>query len=153
MRFPYRAMPTRQPVPPLGGARTRHYPIVPVVLTGPAGAWARDCRLDSGADDTIFPHSAAQALGIDLTGAPLGSASQVGGAPIQYPYAPVTLRISDGQESCEWIALVGFAPLALRWPLLGQTAFLQFFDATLLGARRETVLTPNASFPGRHTVH
>jgi hypothetical protein len=126
---------------------------VPVLLAGPAGGWARDCLLDSGADDTIFPVTAAQALGINLTGAPVGRASQAGGAVIQYPYAAVTLRISDGRESCEWVATVGFVRARLRWPLLGQAGFLQFFDVTLLGARRETVLTPNASFPGSHAVH
>ena len=153
MRFPYRAMPMRQPVPPLGGSRTRHYPIVPVFLAGPAGGWARDCLVDSGADDTLFPDAAAQILGINLTGAPAGSASQVGGAPIHYPYASVTLRISDGQESCEWVTLVGFAKNLPRWPLLGQTGFLQYFDVTLFGARKEVFLTPNATFPGSHTVH
>lgn len=153
MRFPYQARHVRQPIYPLGGSHTRHYPLVPVFLTGPNSGWTRDCLLDSGADDTIFPEIAAVTLGIDLTGAPITSAMQAGGSAIQYCYASVTLRISDGKESCEWVAVIGFTKHPLRWPLLGQTGFLQFFDITHFGARREVVLTPNAAFSGRLTIH
>ncbi|HTU91704.1 MAG TPA: hypothetical protein VMF69_16595 [Gemmataceae bacterium] len=153
MRFPYQARHVRQPVYPLGGSHSRHYPLVPVFVTGPNGGWTRDCLLDSGADDTIFPETTAHALGIDLTGAPSASATQMGATAIPYFYASVILRISDGKESCEWAAVVGFTKRPLRWPLLGQTGFLQFFDATLLGVHRETILTPNSAFSGQHTIH
>ena len=82
MRFPYQARPVRQPVYALAGSRTRHYPLVPVYLTGPNGGWMRDCLVDSGADDTLFPDAAAIMLGIDLSGAPTASASQAGGSPV-----------------------------------------------------------------------
>jgi hypothetical protein len=153
MRFPYRPLSMRQPVYSLGGSRTRYYPIIPVLLTGPKGRWMRDCLLDSGADDTLFPDSAAAALGIDLSGAPTATALQIGGTAIPYTYASVSLRIADGSESCEWVAVVGFTNKPLRWPLLGQTGVFPFFDVTLFGARREIGLTPNASFSGRHTIH
>lgn len=122
-------------------------------LTGPNGGWTRDCLLDSGADDTIFPANGALALGIDLAGAPTGGATQAGGAAVQYAYAPVTVHISDGNESCEWLTLVGFTKSPLRRPLLGQSGFLQFFDAPLFGSRREILLIPNAGFSGRYTIH
>lgn len=153
MRFPYQPRPTRQAVYPLAGSHTRYYPLVPVFLSGPNGGWTRDCLLDSGSDDTIFPETAAVALGIDLSGAPATSARQAGGAVIQYFYASATLRISDGKESCAWAAILGFTNYPLRWPLLGQTGFLQFFDGTLFGARRDLILTPNTTFSGRHTIH
>jgi hypothetical protein len=153
MRFPYRARHMRQAVFPLGGSRTRHYPLMPVFLSGPNGGWTRDCLLDSGADDTLFPETAAVALGIDLTGAPTANATQAGGATIQYSYTSVSLRIADGKESCEWVAVIGFTKSPLRWPLLGQTGFLQFFDAALFGARREIILTPNAAFSGAYITH
>ena len=137
----------------MGGARSRHYPLVPVFLSGPNAGWTRDCLLDSGADDSLFPETAALALGIDLTGAPTASARQAGGAVISYRYAAVNLRISDGNDSCDWGAVVGFTNYPLRWPFLGQTGFLSFFDLTLFGTRREIVLTPNVAFPGRHTIH
>lgn len=126
MRFPYQAKLMRQSVYPLGGSYTRHYPLVPVFLSGPNGVRTRDCLLDSGADDTLFPETAALALGIDLTGAPIGRAAQAGGAVIQYRYASVALRISDGNESCEWVAVVGFTNHPLRWPFLDRRASSSF---------------------------
>lgn len=36
MKLPYLAIPTRQPVPSLGGQRVRHRPVVSVLLTGTA---------------------------------------------------------------------------------------------------------------------
>jgi hypothetical protein len=153
MRFPYQARHVRQPIYPLGGSLTRHYPLMPLIVSGPNGGWLRDCLLDSGADDTLFPEAAAIALGIDLTGAPTGRAAQAGGIAIQYSYASANLRISDGKETCEWTTVIGFTKSPLRWPTLGQTGFLRFFDLTLFGARREIFLTPNTDFAGHHVVH
>jgi hypothetical protein len=65
-------------------------------------------------------------------------------------FAPVTLLLSDGYEICEWYAIVGFSASPLRWALLGHSGFLEFFDVQLLGARRETILTPNTAFAGQH---
>jgi hypothetical protein len=153
MRFPYLPLPTRQPVSSLGGARVRFRPIVAVRLFGLLGSRLYDGCLDSASDDTLFPRFLAQTLGIDLTGAPQGEARPVSGLVIPYRYSQVTLRVTDGQEECEWAAIVGFADLPLRWALLGHAGFLDFFDTDLRGARREVVLTPNLSFPGRHTVY
>jgi hypothetical protein len=153
MRFPYLAHRVGRPVYPLGGALVRHYPVLSVTLTGPAGSYPKDALVDSAADDTIFPLAIAEKVGIDLSGAPTGGAQPVGGGSLVYRYAQVTLGVSDGRETCEWSAIVGFIDLPLRWALLGQTGFLQFLDANLLGAAREVVLTPNANFAGQHTVH
>jgi len=65
----------------------------------------------------------------------------------------VTLRLSDGLETCEWPATVGFIDLPLRWALLGHAGFLDFFDTELRGARREVFMTPNGRFPGSRTIH
>ncbi|HZY88184.1 MAG TPA: aspartyl protease family protein [Gemmataceae bacterium] len=153
MGFPYLPVALPGPVYSLGGQTTRHYPVLPATVSTQAGVVLRDGLLDSGAADTIFPVAVAQKLGIDLRNAPTGQARQAGGGPLTYHFAAVTLRISDGQETCEWPAIVGFVAAPMRWALLGQTGFLQFFDVTLFGARRAVELTPNATFPGRHTVH
>jgi hypothetical protein len=42
---------------------------------------------------------------------------------IPYANAAVTLRLSDGLESCEWKAIVGFVDLPLRWDTLGPRRF------------------------------
>jgi hypothetical protein len=152
MIFPYLPLPTKMPVPSLGGASVRYRPIVPVRIFGPLGSRLFDGCLDCASDDAIFPVSLARKLGIDLRGAAQGEARPVGGTVVPYSYATVTLRLSDGVETCEWQALVGFVDLPLRWALLGHAGFLDFFDTDLRGARREACLTPNTLFAGTHTL-
>ena len=125
MIFPYLPLPTRQPVPSLGGAKVRYRPVIGARLFGPLGSRPYDGCLDSASDDTIFPRSLARSLGIDLTGTPQGEARPVGGIVILYLYARVTLRVTDGWEQCEWEATVGFADLPLRWALFGHAGFLE----------------------------
>jgi hypothetical protein len=57
---------------------------------------------------------------------------------------------TDGQETCQWTALVGFVPVSLRRALLGYAGCLQFFDGQFRGADCEAVLTPNQAFVGQH---
>jgi hypothetical protein len=52
--FPYMAVPTRQPVPSLGGQQVRYRPVIAVVLGGSPTPQLRDGLLDTGADDTVF---------------------------------------------------------------------------------------------------
>lgn len=143
-------LPTKGPVPSLGGATLRYRPIVPVGVSGPLGLRFVDGCVDCGSDDTIFPLSLARKLGIDLTGAAQGEAHPVGGSIVPYLYAAVALRVSDGVETCEWQATVGFVDLPLRWALLGHAGFLDFFDTDLRGYRREVYLAPNPAFAGTH---
>ena len=96
--------------------------------------------------------SLARKLGIDMDGAPQGAAHPVGGTVVPYRYALVTLRLSDGLETCEWQATVGFVDLPLRWALLGHAGFLNFFDTNLRGARREVSIAANALFSGTRTI-
>ncbi len=145
-------LPAKAPIPSLAGALLRYRPIVPVRIFGPLGSRIYDGCLDCALDDTIFPVSLAVTLGIDLRGAAQGQARPIGGVVVPYSYAPVTLRLSDGVELCEWDAIVGFVNLPLRWALLGHAGFLDFFDTDLRGARREAVISPNTQFPGTHTI-
>jgi hypothetical protein len=150
--FSYLALPTKSPVPSLAGATVRYRPIIPIRMFGPLGSRLLDGCLDSGSDDSVFPLSVARKLGIDLTGAAQGEAHPVGGAKIPYAYAAVTLRLTDGVETCEWRATVGFVDLPLRWALLGHAGFLDLFDSELRGDRREVFMTPNRQFPGSHLI-
>jgi hypothetical protein len=149
--FPYLPLPTKAPIPSLGGASVRYRPILPTRVFGPLGSRLFDGCLDSASDDTIFPLSVARRLGIDLTGAAQGQAQPVGGHSVPYLYATVILRLTDGLETCEWTATVGFVDLPLRWALLGHAGYLDFFDVELRGARREVFIKPNHTFPGQHT--
>lgn len=150
MKFPYLPLPTKAPVLSLAGATVRFRPIVPIRVSGPSGSRLFDGCLDSASDDTIFPAGLAGKLGIDLTRAAQGEARPVGGMLVPYRYAAVTLRLTNGLETCEWQAIVGFVSLPLRWALLGHAGFLDYFDTELHGADRAAVLIPNATFPGTH---
>jgi hypothetical protein len=135
-------------VPSLGGASLRYRPIVPIRAFGPLGSRLIDGCVDCGSDDTIFPLSVARKLAIDLQGAPQGQAHPIDGTVVAYHYATIMLRLSDGLESFEWSATVGFVDLPMRWALLGHAGFLDFFDAKLRGQQREISLIPNSAFPG-----
>lgn len=153
MRFPYIGLPTRRPIVPLGGSSVRHRPLVAIQARGPSGARSLSATLDSGSDDTLLPAYLAPRLGIDLSHALEGEAGTVGGPSIPYRYATIRIRLSDGYEECDWEAIVGFVAAPMRWAILGHAGVLQYFDVLFLGSRREALLTPNASFPGRHVIY
>jgi hypothetical protein len=119
-----------------------------VAVIGPADTRVRLAHVDPGSDDTIFSEALAAQIGLDLTNAPQGSGSVVGGQKIVLRYAEVTLRITDGQEEREWPARVGFTPVRLSYPLLGFAGFLQFFDALFRGGYEDFELTVNSLYPG-----
>ncbi len=153
LRFPYLRRPSLRPVYPLGGILYRYFPIFAVVVSTPQASIVRDGLLDTGANDTVCPDFLAPLLGVDLTQAPEGSAYSAGGFVLPVRFATVHLRITDTKETCEWEAMVGFAPLKMNRVLLGQTAFLQYFDVSLVNPFREIILTPNTTFTGQHIIH
>ena len=152
MKFPYLGLPTRRPITSLGGISTRHRPLIPIPIVGPSGSRTLDASIDSGSDDTLFPEYLASRLGIDLSVAPEGLSSAIGAAAVSYRYALVTLRLCDGYEEFIWDSIVGFVAAPMRWAVLGHAGVLQFLDVQLLGARLETILTPNSTFPGQRAI-
>jgi hypothetical protein len=150
LRIPYIRVTLHRPAPTLGGVLSRDIPVADVGIEGPQGARVLRCRVDSAADDTIFPLSLAQQIGIDLTGAPVGESQTASGITVSYRCAQVTLRVTDGIESCQWVAIVGFLDTPRRTGLLGLSGFLGYFDTTLRGSALEVLLDPNPAFPGRH---
>jgi hypothetical protein len=148
LTYRYRLYPGPQPVVSLGGRFSRPRPVIPVAVSGPLGTHNERALLDTGADDTIFPDAVAGRIGLDLTGAPPGSARGAGGNRVLLRYAAVTLRLTQGNEQAEWQAWVGFTPTPLNRGLLGFAGFLQFFTATFRGDREEVELEANALLPG-----
>jgi hypothetical protein len=104
--------------------------------------------LDTGSDDTVFPERVAARIGVDLTHAPTGGASGVGGGTALLRYAEVVLRLSDGREHRQWTARVGFTSAPLKRPLFGFAGFLQYFTASFHGDREEVELTINRLYQG-----
>lgn len=148
LRFPYKKIPTTQPVITLGGRNERTRPVIAVAVFGPTGSAPLDALIDTGADDTVFPEHVAALIGVDLTNAPLGTSTGVVTGTVSVRYAEVTLRIADNQEQREWKGWVGFAPVKPKIGLLGFAGFLQYFTATFDGEREEVELTVNSLYPG-----
>jgi hypothetical protein len=148
MRFPYKITRVGRPALTLGGRWVRPQPLIHVGAVGPAGTLAVLGILDTVADETVFPDYVAAKLGVDLTGAPIGSSSGVGGVPVPLRFAQIKLRLAGGGEFWEWPAWVGFTSLPLRYPMLGFAGFLQFFTAAFHGDLEEVELTANRLYVG-----
>ncbi len=147
--FPYRRGRSPRPVVSLGGRVGRPRPIVDATLIGPTGSKIVTALLDTGADDTVISDQVAQSIGVDLSNAPRHTMTGVGSAPYVISYAPITLRLTDGNEYREWMALVGFTSASMAHTLLGFAGCLQFFDAFFYGEREEVELTINSLYPGK----
>lgn len=149
MHFPCQHLNVPSAVVSLGGRWSRPKPIIRVTVIGPSDSRLQEALLDTGADDTVFPERLAAILGADLSTAPAGTISSVAGTVVPVRYAQVTLRITDGVESREWLAWIAFTPARLRYPLLGFAGFLQFFTAIFHGDRETVDLEVNGFYPGR----
>lgn len=148
LRFRYQLAPTGRMIHSLGGRTVRPRPLVPVRLISASSSPTRAGLLDKGADETIYPEARARLLGLDLTNAPLGSATVANSASINFRYSPVTLYLTEGNETRGWKAIVGFSPARLRYGLLGFAGCLQYFTASFRGDIEEVELSVNALYPG-----
>ncbi len=154
LRFPYLAVPLLGPPPPTlpASATDRWRPLLPIrianVLTG-SFRNINEALADTGADDTIFPLTLAGLLGIILL-PELAAGHSVRWSGVVFPirYGDVRLELYDGMETWSWTARVAFSGAPIRFPLLGQAGFLQYFDATFAGERRVVTLDTNSSFIG-----
>lgn len=151
LRFPYQDEPlSARPPPSLPPATTMRWrPLVPVTIIGPTAKRRVFSRavLDPGADDTTFPLTIANL--IDVTLRPdSGHNLRWRGQSYSLRFGDIELELSDGIEVRRWPAIVGFSLAPLRYPILGLSGCLQFFDARYLGATRLVELDPNLTFPG-----
>lgn len=106
--------------------------------------------VDTGSDETIFPASLAQAIGVQLDHASAGQASAVGGHAVQLVPGSVVLEITQGEQNNRWRTTVGF--LEAERPedevaLLGYAGFLEFFRAAFDSQNHELELTANDRLP------
>ncbi len=151
LQFAYQDEPLSGPPPPsLSPAATvRWRPLVPVLLIGPTGKQRGFSRavLDSGADDTVFPLAVAGLIGVNLH-SPTGHGLRWRGQAHPLRFGDVELELSDGIQVCRWPAVVAFSQAPIRYPILGFSGTLEFFDATFLGDDRLVRLEVNRSFPG-----
>jgi hypothetical protein len=151
IRFPDRPHVLKLPPPPTlpAGSTSRLRPMVAMRIIGPIGRW-RDFRraiVDSGADDTLFPADAATLIGASLLSSTGHSVLwQVTTYPLRF--GRVELELSGGGLLDRWSAIVGFCSAPLSYPLLGNTGFLEYFNAVFHGADHVLELDPILAFPG-----
>jgi predicted aspartyl protease len=127
-----------------------HRPEVTIDVIGPRRSETIQALVDTGSDETVFPASLADAIGVSLDHGSAGQASAVGGHAVQLIPGSVVLQITAGERSLRWQSTVGF--LEVDRPedevaLLGYAAFLEFFRATFDSQSHELELTPNDRFP------
>src|SRR5437870_5252793 len=96
LRWAYKMVSVSHPVWALGGRWVRPRPLIPVSVIGPTSSRLKVAHLDTAADDTVFAEVVASQIGLDLTNAPGGMGTVMGGRMIPLRYAQVTLRITDG---------------------------------------------------------
>ena len=151
LRFPYQDEPlTGRPPPSLpASASVRWRPLVPVTIIGPTGKRRIFSRavVDPGADDTIFPLAVSSLTDVTLR-VDTGHSLRWRGQGFSLRFGDVELELTDGVETCRWPAVVGFSLAPLRYPILGLSGCLQFFDARFLGDSHFVELQTNASFAG-----
>jgi hypothetical protein len=121
--------------------------VIPLTVIGPNGQWSPYVKVDTSADDVVFPLNAAARLGIDLCGAPQLSAGGVGGSSAVIQYAPVILVLTDNIRTYRWRATVGFTAAPLKFPLFGIAGGLEFFRTTLDGSRKEVEIVAQPHLP------
>jgi hypothetical protein len=128
-------------IPDPGGAAVRPRPIVDVVVEGLELA-PQACLLDSGASAVRMGAHVAELIGLDLADAPSTTVA-VGGALVEGRLAEVTLVVSDGAASHQWMAPVWFCnPWRPAFGLLGLTGFFDHFEVTIAAYEERIELMP-----------
>ena len=146
--FRYAQAKFQKPALSIGGRFVRPRPLIDLDIIGPKNTRDVVGLLDTGSDDTIFPEYIARRIGIDLAHAPSGLVSGLGKSQVAVRYAQVQMRIVVATETREWPAIIGFAPHAMPYALLGFAGFLQFFTATFHGDLEQVELAVNRLYPG-----
>lgn len=127
-------------------------PVVTIRVIG-ANADARwDALVDTGADETLFPLSLAEALGIELDQQMTSEAAGISGEVLKVHYGDVELHIETEQEDVAWKTMVGFVDFGSASEeviILGHGGCLDFFTASFDGEKAELELVPNSALPSR----
>lgn len=123
-----------------------HRPTVPIRLIGSGGSIVVRGLLDTGADETIFPRSIAEMLGVELEEAEAVPVAGIGGHPVMAVLGTVDMEVGKGKQRVRWRQQVRFATFARaddEEAILGHAGFLDFFTATFDGKKHEVTLLPN----------
>jgi hypothetical protein len=145
------------------------FPYQPVIVAGPGGDFLELLRpeievsivgrsgmatfvglVDTGSDNTIFPKSIADDLGIPLTPSSSPPAKSFGGHSIPLSAGTVLLQLASDEIIVRWQSMINFYDFdspELETVILGHAGFLEFFSATFDGKDGTLTLTPNDEIP------
>jgi hypothetical protein len=135
---PIRAVGTRDPV-------LIYWPMIQVRIIGPRGNVRLFGRIDTGADDSLFPEAIADELGVEFPRGQYEALRLPGGGVTAAWYSEVDLEIRGPEGPYRWAALVGFHQG--NSTLLGLAGFLEWFTAIFDGRNRELTLRYTGSAP------
>jgi predicted aspartyl protease len=120
---------------------------VTVDVIGPAATETIQALVDTGSDETVFPASLADTIGVRLDHSSAGKAAAVGGHAVELVPGSVILQIARSGQEFRWETKVSFLAtqnLEEEVALLGYAGFLEFFRATFDSEKHELELTPNS---------
>lgn len=120
MKFPYLKLPHFDPK-----LKWTARPYVQVKLTGSKGSRVGYALIDSGADRSLFNIQIAQALGLDLTDAPIENFGGIEGGILKAKLHKVRVQIMGMNEEIEIVA--GFVDSSGVAAILGQDGFFDNF--------------------------
>jgi hypothetical protein len=101
-----------------------------------------DCLIDSGAGDSLFNVDVADAIGIDLSGAPEKEYLGINGEPLIGRIHPVQLQVKGLSE---WIEIhAGFIEVD-QIPILGQSGFFDNYEITFRRYNKRFEITSRTS--------
>lgn len=110
-------------------------PIMHVLLKNGKNAINLDCLVDSGAGECVFNVDIADALGLDLTGAPTKQYEAVGGTTLTAKIHPIKLQVVGFND--EWITIKAGFIADDEIPLLGHAGFFEHYELTFRSYRSQ----------------
>jgi hypothetical protein len=125
-------------------------PEAKVRFSGTRGETYLRVLLDTGADHTVLPFSIAADIGAELFEDEADAAKGVRGHEITIIHGKVEVELLDGDESCRWSAVIGFAKFssaADECSIFGHAGCLEYFFATFDGQSQVVELTRRPNFP------
>lgn len=141
MRFPYLKYERAATSGGLGRSPV-YRPVIPFRVRGTTGDLSLFGLVDTGSDTTLLPLFVAERIGVNPE-PETGRYQAVGGQVVTVSYGVVELQIEDETGSLAWSARVAFLDNRTT-ALLGQSGFLERFDATFRGVDRQLELNAHA---------
>lgn len=106
-----------------------------------------DALVDTGADVSLFPHSVADRLGLDLSQLPDVTVFAAIGGQCHYHLHEVELELRRAPGVFRWKGSVGFVGREMSYAILGTRGFFQHFDLNYSNSRQTIDIAPAGDRP------